>query len=201
MEDSQAEIDSCISLACVVEQSSDFSKPFRSAEPATLVTARLFSQTTRRQPDRLGTSAAQQTSKKPRSHCQFCGLNQHPRSKCPARRDACLECSKEGHWASVCRSTVAALHQSSDDELETAAALCSTDQPPAILKVSIIPPDARNKFIGPCETQCDCVGKWRLPGTTQAKILVNQENYQVAFTVAKNLVSTSTDSKAIVFQD
>ena len=49
--------------------------------------------------------------------------------------------------------------------------------------------DARNKFKGPCETQCDCVGKWRLPGTTQAKIVVNQKNYQVAFIVAKHLVA------------
>ena len=59
LEDSKADIDSCISLACAIELSSDFSKSFRSAESSTVAATNLFSQKTRRQPDRPGTSAAE----------------------------------------------------------------------------------------------------------------------------------------------
>ena len=85
LEDSKADCDSCISLARAIELSSDSSKPFRSVESSTVAAAKLFSQTTRRQPDRPGTSAAQQVSNEPRPRCQFCGLEQHPRPKCPAK--------------------------------------------------------------------------------------------------------------------
>ena len=135
--DSRSDIDSCISLACAIELSSDFSKSFRSAEPSTAPAAKLFSQTTRRQHDRHGTSAAQQVSNKPRPRCQFCSLNQHPRSKCPAKKDTCHKCSKAGHWASVCRWTAAVLQQSSDDDFETAVVSCTTGLRPANLNVSL----------------------------------------------------------------
>ena len=137
LEDSKADIDSCISLACAIELSSDFSKSFRSAESSTVAATKPFSQTTRRQPDRPGNSAAQQVSNKPRPRCQFCGLKQHPRSKCPAKKDTCHKCSKAGHWASECRSTAAVLQHSSDDEPETAAVLCSTGISRATLNVSL----------------------------------------------------------------
>ena len=39
--------------------------------------------------------------------CQWCGYDKHPRGKCPARNSKCLQCSKIGHFASVCRSTAA----------------------------------------------------------------------------------------------
>ena len=102
-----------------------------------MAAAKSFSQTTRRQPDRPGTSAAQQDTNKFRRRCQFCGLKQHARSKCPAKKDTCHKSSKAGHWTSVCRSTAAVLQQSSDDEHETAAVLCSTGLPPANLNVII----------------------------------------------------------------
>ena len=137
LEDSKADIDSCISLVCAIELCSDFSKSFRSAESSTVAAAKPFSQTTRRQPDRPGNSAAQQVSNKARPRCQFCGLKQHPRSKCPAKKDTCHKSSKAGLWASVCRSTAAVLQQSSDDEPETAAVLCSTAMSPATLNVSL----------------------------------------------------------------
>ena len=90
LEDSKNDIDSCISLACAIEPFSDFSKSFRSAESSTVAaTTKPFSQTTRRQPDRPGNSAAQQVSNKPRPRCPFCGLKQHPRQKCPAKKDTC----------------------------------------------------------------------------------------------------------------
>ena len=63
LEDCMADIDSCISLACaIIELSSDFSKLFRCAESPTVAAAKLFAQTTRQQPDRPGTSAAQKVS-------------------------------------------------------------------------------------------------------------------------------------------
>ena len=134
LEDSKADIDDCISLACAIELSSDFSKSFRGAESSTVAATKPFSQTTRRQPDRSGNSAAQQVSNKPRPRFQICGLKQHPRSKCPAKKDTCHKCSEAGHWASVCRLTAAVLKQSSDDEPETAAVLCSTGISPATLE-------------------------------------------------------------------
>ena len=120
LEDSKADIDSCISLACAIELSSDFSKTFRSAESSLVAAAKLFSQKTRRQLDRTGTSIAQQVANKPCLRCQFCDLKQHPRSKCPATYDTCHKCSKAGLWALVCGSTAADLQQSSDDKFETA---------------------------------------------------------------------------------
>ena len=144
LEHSKAAIDSCISGACAIELSGDFSKSFRSAESSTVAAAKLFSQTTRQQPDRSGTSAAQQVANKLRPLCQFCVLKQHPRSKCPAKEDTCHKCSKAEHWPSVCRSTAAVLQQSSDDELQTAAILCSNGLLPAYLNVSI-------KFAGSTE--------------------------------------------------
>ena len=97
LEDSKAGIDSRISLACAIELTSDFSKSFRSAASSTVAATKPFSQTTQRQPDRSGTSAAQQVSNKPRPRCQFCGLKQHPSSKCPDKKDTCHNCSKAEH--------------------------------------------------------------------------------------------------------
>ena len=134
LEDSKTDIDSCISLACAIELSTDFSKSFQSAEHLTVAAVKLFSQTTRRQPDQPGTSATHQVANKPRPHCQFCGLKQQPRT---AKKDTCHKCSKAGHWASVCRTTAAVLQQSFDDELETAVVLCSTGLPSANLNVSL----------------------------------------------------------------
>ena len=88
LEDSKADINSCISFACTVDLSSDFSKPFQSAETSTVAAAKPFSQTNRRQPHQPGTSVDQQ---------------QNPRSKCPAKKDTCHKCSEAGHWATVCR--------------------------------------------------------------------------------------------------
>ena len=36
--------------------------------------------------------------------CFFCGLNRHPRSKCPAQDSVCNSCGKTGHCARVCKS-------------------------------------------------------------------------------------------------
>ena len=41
-----------------------------------------------------------------RAMCQFCGRAGHPRSACPARNVTCFKCSKKGHFAIVCRSSV-----------------------------------------------------------------------------------------------
>ena len=117
-EDSNADIDICISFACAIELPSNFSKSFRSTESSTVAATKPFSQTTRRQHDRPGTSAAQQVLNKLRPRCRFCRLEQHPRSKCPADKDTCHKCSKAAHWASVCRSTAVVLQQSSDDKLD-----------------------------------------------------------------------------------
>ena len=62
LEDSKANIDSWVWFVCAIELSSDFTKSFRSAESSTVAAAKLFSQTTRRQPDQPGTSTAQLTS-------------------------------------------------------------------------------------------------------------------------------------------
>ena len=50
LEDSKADIDSCISLACAIELSSDFSKSFRITESSPVAAAKPFSPTTWRQP-------------------------------------------------------------------------------------------------------------------------------------------------------
>ena len=36
--------------------------------------------------------------------CNWCGGQQHPREKCPAKKKICNSCSKVGHYAKVCRS-------------------------------------------------------------------------------------------------
>ena len=41
------------------------------------------------------------------SRCYFCGLDKHPRSKCPAREAICHFCAKRGHFSKVCKSTSA----------------------------------------------------------------------------------------------
>ena len=74
LEDSKADIDSCRSLACAIELSSVFSNFFRSSYSSTVAAAKLFSQTTQRQPDRAGTFAAHQVSNKPRLLCRFRGI-------------------------------------------------------------------------------------------------------------------------------
>ena len=66
LEDCKVDIDSCKPLACAIELSSDLFKPFRRVESSTVSATKQFSQTTRRQPDRTGISAAQQVSNKPR---------------------------------------------------------------------------------------------------------------------------------------
>ena len=60
--------------------------------------------------------AAQQSSYKHQAHasrpqrtttetspCYYCGDGSHPRSQCPARRQFCQQCGKQGHFAVVCR--------------------------------------------------------------------------------------------------
>ena len=37
------------------------------------------------------------------SPCYYCGDGLHPRSQCPARRQFCQQCGKQGHFAVVCR--------------------------------------------------------------------------------------------------
>ena len=37
------------------------------------------------------------------SPCYYCGDGSHPRSQCPARRQFCQQCGKQGHFAVVCR--------------------------------------------------------------------------------------------------
>ena len=39
------------------------------------------------------------------SKCYFCGLQRHPRSRCPAREAVCHKCRKIGHFSKVCRSS------------------------------------------------------------------------------------------------
>ena len=36
--------------------------------------------------------------------CYFCGYDQHPRYKCPAKEATCNKCQRRGHFAKVCRS-------------------------------------------------------------------------------------------------
>ena len=121
-----------------------------------MAAAKSFSQTTRRQPDRPGTSAARQDANKLRRRCQFCGLKQHARSKCPAKKSTCHKCSKAGHWTSVCRSTAAVLQQSSDDEHEIVAVLCSTGLPPANLNVIINFAGSNKQVQGVFDTGSTC---------------------------------------------
>ena len=41
--------------------------------------------------------------------CYFCGNLRHPHVSCPARNSDCGKCKKKGHWAKVCKSTLAAI--------------------------------------------------------------------------------------------
>ena len=141
LEYSKADIDStdsCISLACAIDLSSDISKSFWSVESSTVAAAKPLSQKTQRQLDWTGTSASQQVANKPRPRCQTCGLKEQTGSKCSVKKYACHKCSKARHWASVCISNAAVLQQSSDDELDTAAGLCNTGLPRANLNVSFL---------------------------------------------------------------
>ena len=49
-----------------------------------------------------GSSAS--IGKKMPGKCYFCGGSRHPRYQCPARNSNCHKCSKQGHFAKVCRS-------------------------------------------------------------------------------------------------
>ena len=40
----------------------------------------------------------------PTRKCYFCGFSAHPRVKCPAKDATCRSCSKQGHFAKVCKS-------------------------------------------------------------------------------------------------
>lgn len=67
----------------------------------------------------------QQTGRSPPSRkCGWCGKDQHPRERCPARNAKCRQCSKVGHYAAVCRSkpqaSAAAVNAVSEDSDEDA---------------------------------------------------------------------------------
>ncbi len=85
LDDSKASVDGCLSLACAIELSSDFSKSFKAHD--TPVAAAATSQHT-------GDINKKSTSKK----CGYCGTGSHNRSRCPARKDTCQKCGKLGHW-------------------------------------------------------------------------------------------------------
>ena len=55
--------------------------------------------------------------------CEFCVLEERLRTVCPARRNACLKCVKQGHWAAACKSAFATFAW--DDDEPVASVLCS----------------------------------------------------------------------------
>ncbi|XP_072926687.1 uncharacterized protein [Hemitrygon akajei] len=48
----------------------------------------------------LTTAAASRKS----AQCYFCGLEKHPRKRCPAQEATCSSCGKKGHFAKACNS-------------------------------------------------------------------------------------------------
>lgn len=56
--------------------------------------------------------------------CKFCGHDNHPRQKCPARNSTCHKCNKRGHYGRVCLSKSASkvkevTHEDTDDSDES----------------------------------------------------------------------------------
>ena len=56
------------------------------------------------QGDNQSPDESQLSAASARQKCFFCGRNRHPRNVCPARNAICLNCSKKGHYQTVCRS-------------------------------------------------------------------------------------------------
>ena len=65
--------------------------------------------------------------------CYFCGLQRHPRSKCPAREATCHKCQKKGHFAKVCRSSGASASVTPSDHV-ILATLTSAATPSVLSK-------------------------------------------------------------------
>ncbi|XP_072924059.1 uncharacterized protein [Hemitrygon akajei] len=56
--------------------------------------------------------------------CYFCGLEKHPRKRCPAREATYSSCGKKGHFAKVCKSKLRA---------GSGSAACETWGPPSCM--------------------------------------------------------------------
>ena len=91
------------------------------------------------------------------SQCTFCGSSYHPRMKCPARRDNCHSCGKQGHWAMVCRSSSFSA-QSSVPESSESPVLCTlsatTSNTTVYATVRINNIDTIEALIDPGATDC-----------------------------------------------
>ncbi|XP_069766456.1 uncharacterized protein [Narcine bancroftii] len=75
-----------------------------------------FYPTTPRDTDSLSAAA---TLPRANPKCYFCGRDKHSRSQCPARKARCQKCLKNGHFAAVCRSKMAASKHSASSEAQS----------------------------------------------------------------------------------
>ena len=110
LSDNDATLDNCISLASAIELSSDCTKSFRNNEVPETTLAAVPSDGTIAAVKNSGPTKPGEDNRdsKQAKRCSFCGLRNHPRWNCPARKDACHKCQKKGHWAVVCRGQLSA---------------------------------------------------------------------------------------------
>ena len=123
--DAEATLEHCISVACAVEVSNEFSRQFKTDNEATpsLAYAEVEEENSEvlnavRNSNKPAQKYKQSTASGRRgSSCQFCGLNgNHMRRNCPARNDSCHKCGKAGHWAAACKSTTGPNDNRSDKD-------------------------------------------------------------------------------------